>query len=752
VSEYWKAPHFAAAEMDVTTCVVSTPNKPQLRVQLGVDSMRAINAALDGIPTDANLLAASGLSAGEWRELSRQLESHGFLIATDQPAGAGLANDGRAWRRYDLSEAALQRRSSHTLFVVGESPLARLLTKALHQVGMHSTAVPELDDLPSPAPDAAVCIVMSEPAAARTQAVNAAMAERGQPWISIRAIEDRIYAGPVIRPGIGADMSDVLRRRLAAARSTGLWTSRFGADASPGEPWLRPSELRWAASSLTVQLERWLLGEPDSLLAATEIVLKPVAQEIDHHSVLAMPDRENVARPSRTTSRWHLLDAETGIVRSVKHPPVPAELPQNFHVAVAHASDMRRVAPFPNDRVGFGTSWESDSEAVGPAIGEVLERYCANWPASVARDDTNWDELAVEGVRATRPQDLVGYSDDQLREPGFPFERFDSQTRVCWTPGVEIRSGESVLVPSCWVYVSWNEARKDREPRLIYPNLAGISAGESREQAVKASLLENIERDAAMIWWAHAPQLPRLALRECAPDLALHVDEDRWEVNVIDISERFGIHVAAGCVRDRASGLFVVGFAARESFQHAARKALAEAFSLQWTGRTMSRAADSAAAADALANLKNLKPHRNDNRYLDSYRKDFRDVKDLACQLQLYLDPRAGEVAHDLVLGGEQTRLGDRRQVVTMDSVAIAQAIASETGHQPIVVDLTTADVREAGYHAVRVITPGLVPNYPAAFPQLGLNRVLEGASHFHWAAHRKTSVSMLNAFPLAHY
>jgi hypothetical protein len=38
-----------------------------------------------------------------------------------------------------------------------------------------------------------------------------------------------------------------------------------------------------------------------------------------------------------------------------------------------------------------------------------------------------------------------------------------------------------------------------------------------------------------------------------------------------------------------------------------------------------------------------VKPFRADRRYLDDYRADLRDVVDLMCQLQIYLDPRAVE-------------------------------------------------------------------------------------------------------------
>lgn len=54
----------------------------------------------------------------------------------------------------------------------------------------------------------------------------------------------------------------------------------------------------------------------------------------------------------------------------------------------------------------------------------------------------------------------------------------------------------------------------------------------------------------------------------------------------------------------------------------------------------------------------------------------------------------------------------------------------TNAGFEPLLVDLTTADARAAGWHAVRVIVPGLVPNFPTAFAPLGGGRVSTEPTH----------------------
>lgn len=60
-------------------------------------------------------------------------------------------------------------------------------------------------------------------------------------------------------------------------------------------------------------------------------------------------------------------------------------------------------------------------------------------------------------------------------------------------------------------------------------------------------------------------------------------------------------------------------------------------------------------------------------------------------------------------------------------------ALLTSRGHQPISVDLTTRDISIAGLHVVRVHSPGLYNNAPAAFPLLGGSRLTSASTtHLH--------------------
>jgi ribosomal protein S12 methylthiotransferase accessory factor len=416
---------------------------------------------------------------------------------------------------------------------------------------------------------------------------------------------------------------------------------------------------------------------------------------------------------------------------------------------------MRRVMDFPNDLTAFGSSWDSAQAAEGPAIGELIERYCANWPSPrTPRVSASYTELTRRGLAAVAPESLVGYSAAQHAERGFPFAPVGNDTAVAWVPGRGLVSGAERWVPACWVYVSWNSFRPDGERRHLYPNLSGIAGGRNWSEAVANGLCETIERDASMVWWANTPVLPRVRLEEFAPDLAADLG-DRFRIAVIPLSSRYNLATVAACVQDSESDFLTIGFATRSGFTEAGRKALAEGIGLQWTGLTMAGARPGSPQAKVLSALRNLKPFRADSRYLDSYRSDFRDVKDLSCQLQIYLDPRAA--AHvapwtlDVPTGsGPDEPAGEPEDPGRLVERVSAELLA-EFGEEPVAVDLTTPDIAEAGFTAVRVLSPGLVPNFPAAFPQWGRDRVARAAVTLGWRD-RPLTESALNRFPLAHF
>jgi ribosomal protein S12 methylthiotransferase accessory factor len=161
-----------------------------------------------------------------------------------------------------------------------------------------------------------------------------------------------------------------------------------------------------------------------------------------------------------------------------------------------------------------------------------------------------------------------------------------------------------------------------------------------------------------------------------------------------------------------------VGLACRSDAVLAARKALAEAAMMLTTSAELADPAHSVRSALEANGV--IKPYRADRRYMESYARDWHDVVDLVCHVQLTLDPAYQEAV--------DRRLHSRRPPRPLNApVAKASDLAtllSSHGYRPIVVDITPADVRAAGLVVVRAIVPGLVTTAPAAVPHLGHYRV----------------------------
>ncbi|HEY3481320.1 MAG TPA: hypothetical protein VGL02_20700, partial [Streptomyces sp.] len=138
-----------------------------------------------------------------------------------------------------------------------------------------------------------------------------------------------------------------------------------------------------------------------------------------------------------------------------------------------------------------------------------------------------------------------------------------------------------------------------------------------------------------------------------------------------------------------------------------------------------------------------------DRRYLDDFRSDFRDVADLMCQLQITLDPRVPDIVRPWVDTPRDRRL-DELPALPDRSLATYRQVIESRGYEIFATDITTQDVAAAGLTVVRVLVPGLVPNFAAGLPFLGRGKLAEAAVTQGWRTTPATA-SELNYFPLPH-
>lgn len=704
-------------DLDHDLCFLVTPNGGQFYITAPAPEFRAWTARCDGTRTRAELLAGMAPDYAEVVDVLRL--------------------DGCMRPHADNGAERAARLARTTVLTTGSPELAGPLAHALGTAG-YARVAPAPEDLPAdPAGDTVLVAAFGHPAYRELTRIDELCAERGLRWLPLRRERGRAVLGPAIIPGRTADFADVVARRLAAARDPRV-VQALQAAPEPDGPRYRDGDARWVTAQLAAHLERWV-ADGD---VAGEVELDLATLTHTRRTVLPVPTRP---RPvTRGDAEADLLvDDQAGVVTGLHElAPLPG-MPARLRVCAADVADMRRVADWPNDRQAFGTSWSDFEPARRSAVGEAVERYCGSWlPPDRLRYGSH-AQLSRAGVPALDPRRLHLYSARQYATDGFPFAPLTVDAECAWVEGRSQTTGDPVWVPAFLV------SHGEHDP-VAYsdPLVAGVACGVSEEHAVTSGLEEVIERDTTMLWWANAARLPKLPL----PDglRALIADSlDAYEVTLIHLDNEFGVPVVAAAVLDRATGWLTIGFATRPGAVAAAEKALAEGFTLHHTCHYLDNEQEVAGGRADLPHLGHVKPYRADRRYLDSYRADFADVRDLLCQQQIYLDRRAGErvapVARDLPARSWAglPELGERRLSAYRERV-------EARGFEVITVDMTTCDVEAAGLTAAHTLVPGLVSNFPAGLPFWGDGRISRAGVELGWRP-EPLAEEELNVFPLPH-
>ncbi|GAA2896683.1 hypothetical protein GCM10010517_61670 [Streptosporangium fragile] len=428
-----------------------------------------------------------------------------------------------------------------------------------------------------------------------------------------------------------------------------------------------------------------------------------------------------------------LADDRTGLIRRLDHLEPEPWWPDGLTICSAEVSSPYRLLPWPADRVATGTAFGDPGRAVMSAVGEAVERYCGNFvPAGLLR--SSYRKLREPALDPAR---LALYSDGQHAEPGFPFTPFTADLEVLWTRGTDLADGTPAWLPASLVYVNYLSPPREDEPPTNYAMLAGIAAGPSARAARTAALEEVIERDATVVWWANAlPARPVTGAGHPATPLVPEAEPGWYRADgaagscryrVVVIPTVFEVAVLGVLLDDPETGIAAFGVAARPDPAEAVRKALAEAVTLRRyaLGLLDPDGEIWAAAAAGVIDPRVFKPHRTDRRYADDYRSDFRDVVDLGCHSQLWLDPRMRGHLAPITASADAVALADLPRVDGDPLDGYLKRVTAR-GLGAYAADLTTPDVASAGLSVARVIVPGAYSNAPAAFPFLGGNRLRE--------------------------
>ncbi|GEC76314.1 YcaO-like family protein [Microbacterium maritypicum] len=430
-----------------------------------------------------------------------------------------------------------------------------------------------------------------------------------------------------------------------------------------------------------------------------------------------------------------LVDAETGIIRSVREVLHPVGAPHRYLALTASVADARMLGEWPADRVSLGTSFGDPAQARIAAIGEGVERYCGNWlPDVLPRDElrvATAQELRAEGESVIDEDDLPRFADWQLTRPGFPYQRLLPSTPTLWARCEDLDGG-SVWMPDALVHLNWRQSRFRSLPRTHHLNYAGIATGAGFDDARDRGVIEVIERDALEVWW-HLDG-PTFGIDPATvPGLLDDLRGSSLRVWLVAMPSEFAPAIGA-LVHDEERGLYAAGFSAALDPARAARKAVLEAVHtwIYTQGCTTADGWAFRAVAEGLMAKGLTLDFRPDADYTAAAGSQFENVIDLGAHVQVWLDPTVHDQARRFRAPAQGVHPLSTMSPVTMDEV---YERLRARGHRVLTRDLTTTDVRRTALRVVRSIVTGLVPNAPAAFSYLGMPRFREAAEDRGWRA-----------------
>lgn len=344
------------------------------------------------------------------------------------------------------------------------------------------------------------------------------------------------------------------------------------------------------------------------------------------------------------------LDDTVGIVQEVGEAesfPVPYYLARSCDTAGFSDASAAR------DAAGVAIDWNS---AFMKALGEGLERYCAG----VYRTDQFERAAPAELDNCVSPASFVTARDA------------DPSTTIEWTGGLTLTDRRTTRIPTEFVY------HPPPEYRYHSPVTTGLGLGNSTVEAILAGLYEVIERDAMMLSWYSTFE-----------PLGLQIDDEEFQtmrnravsedlsVTTLLLTQDVDVPVVAAAVQRDEWPKLAFGTGADLDVTSAAQSALAEALQ-NWT------------------ELRGMGPE---------------DAADAMGAIGQYADepgPAATFVDHDAAVpansvGPEAVPTGTDELTAVVDRLADADLDSHA-------VRLTTRDVTQIGFEAVRALVPQAQP------------------------------------------
>jgi thiazole/oxazole-forming peptide maturase SagD family component len=160
---------------------------------------------------------------------------------------------------------------------------------------------------------------------------------------------------------------------------------------------------------------------------------------------------------------------------------------------------------------GSGTTY---AEALIKTLGETVERYShfAALAGGLSVTVASPRSMRASGRLAMVPDSTALYTPEQLGRPAFPFVLLADDDEIGWVQARSMSDGAAVAIPAQQALVGYVRARG--EPQFTAGVTTGSAAHTSRTKALRSALLEVVQIDAAIGHWYGAERAVRINLDE----------------------------------------------------------------------------------------------------------------------------------------------------------------------------------------------------------------------------------------------
>ncbi|WP_366597662.1 YcaO-like family protein [Bacillus velezensis] len=365
------------------------------------------------------------------------------------------------------------------------------------------------------------------------------------------------------------------------------------------------------------------------------------------------------------------------------------------HSYGAHGTDSKILFGVPSNSYNGGGS-DNAAAARLAAIGETVERYSA---AYLPFDSDvvcfgSQKELEKENKRFIGYKDWELYAPTQFKDPIFPHEVWDENTKLWWRKGTYAKTNEEVWTLGQLIHIA-NHTEWPGDTNIGHATSNGLACGITFVEAAISGLFETVERDAFMLTWYNKLSLPQIDVNS-SPRLKRfyerYIKPTSLRLHLVDMTVFSGIPSVLAVVRNPHTNLapFAIGAASSYSIEKACEKAAIEGMYTRTWVKTEQR------LGNALVNA------------------DFnRDINSFEDHIKLYAGTDIVKEADFLT---SNSTLVDVNQFESFDDSspdALWNNLNNhlyEKGFKVATFDLTSPDIKDAGAHVVKSIIPGFKP------------------------------------------